>query len=157
MKIEYRKACPADYDEVNRLNKEIYRYHKAILPEIFRAPEMTDYSREDFADEIACDDKLWAVATADNKICGVVFAYETADRFDNIYTLVDLIFVESEFRGLGIGARLMRMAENFALKNGTKSLELSVWAKNDAREFYEKSGFSYKSYRMKKEIKRAEE
>ena len=56
--------------------------------------------------------------------------------------LIEELGVFPQFRGLGIGSRLMEEARKTAAEKGCKSIELCVWNFNEeAYRFYEKQGF----------------
>ncbi|MFZ5989484.1 MAG: GNAT family N-acetyltransferase [Bacillota bacterium] len=60
---------------------------------------------------------------------------------------VDSIFLEEEYRGIGIGDMLMENALRWIDTNNAKSIKISVIYGNDAvLPFYEKHGFYPRSY-----------
>jgi len=92
---------------------------------------------------------------------GVVIGGVRAVAFWNWLT-IELLWLNDEHRGLGIGAKLMDKAEHFAMKNNYY-LSLVETASFQAREFYEKQGYEvfaelndfplgYKNYYMKKKL-----
>jgi len=61
--------------------------------------------------------------------------------------------VEKKFQRLGIGAKLMEIAEEFCLEAGMKYMALNVTASNEpAVKFYEHIGYSVERKRMLKVI-----
>ena len=51
--------------------------------------------------------------------------------------------IQSEFRGCGIGTKLLQQIELAYLEIGVKQLSLSVDKRNGAKELYERSGFVF--------------
>lgn len=65
------------------------------------------------------------------------------DAGDLEYALISDLVVKEAYRGNGIGSRLMREAEAFAIANGAKWLRIGVLAANQlVRKLYESNGFS---------------
>ncbi len=71
------------------------------------------------------------------------------------YAEIQHVLVNPKFRGKGIGKELMIFIEKYIKKNYPKIKEfrLNVRYKNDSvLDFYEKNGYSKRSYLMKKKI-----
>lgn len=71
------------------------------------------------------------------------------------YAEIQHVLVKPKFRGKGIGKELIIFIESYIKKNYPKLKEfhLSVRCQNDhALDFYEKKGYSKRSYIMKKKI-----
>ena len=151
-KFTIRKATRDDYGIINSFAKELYEYHKKLMPQMF-CEAYRDYDVENFENEVVDDDKMWLVAEVEGKIVGEVFAYISANRFNQIYTYVESIYVIPKYRKLGIATELMANVEKFAKKNEVNSIQLDVWASNVvATEFYNKLGLVPCSFKMEKRI-----
>lgn len=151
MQIEYRVANGDDYAAINEISKQMLRLHKEFRPE-YRGVVEKDYDLETYTNEITDEDKRWIVACADGEVCGAMLVYITAGSSGRIYGYVDLLYVYPEFRAMGIASHLFSLAEDFLRKNDIHSIELNVWAGNDAFDFYQKQGMSIQRYFLKKEI-----
>jgi len=55
--------------------------------------------------------------------------------------MVDILWVSEDYRGQGLGIRLMNEAENFAVSQGCSGIELYTMS-FQAESFYKKLGFS---------------
>lgn len=87
-----------------------------------------------------------------NKLVGIIGI--VAEKKDK-YAEVEHVLVDKKYQKKGIGKELMVFIEKYARKNFKfiKELRLSVLVKNPAVGFYEKRGFTKKSYNMIKKIK----
>ncbi|XP_011420063.3 uncharacterized protein [Magallana gigas] len=61
--------------------------------------------------------------------------------------LIDMICVDTKFRGKGIGKVLLDMADMDAKKRGCKEIFLWVSSTNRAKHLYERQGYTYKNKR----------
>jgi GNAT superfamily N-acetyltransferase len=56
--------------------------------------------------------------------------------------LIDVLVVAPEFRSVGVGAALVKEAQQWAKKKGANQMEINVWEFNSsALEFYENQGY----------------
>lgn len=97
------------------------------------------------------------VAESNNEILGFVSFNITNKNEDlivkNIPTLyISDLVVLSQYRGNGIGAELLKSAEEFAKERGIKYIKLIVFSENSAAiKLYEKAGFGdYEATLLKK-------
>ncbi len=66
---------------------------------------------------------------------------------------IDEIIVDSNFRGRGIGTRLLEEAEKIAVNLRSERVELdSAFHRRDAHRFYEKMGFENRAYLFSKKL-----
>jgi len=63
---------------------------------------------------------------------------------------IDVLFVDEEHRGKGLGAKLMNNAMEWFAQNDIKEIELTVVYGNTAESFYRNFGFFPRSYIMTK-------
>jgi GNAT superfamily N-acetyltransferase len=69
------------------------------------------------------------------------------------YGLVKDLLVRRDYRGRGVGRRLLAAAETFALAGGVRWLRIGALARNQvARALYESSGFSYLYVEFEKDL-----
>jgi GNAT superfamily N-acetyltransferase len=64
--------------------------------------------------------------------------------------VVTHIFVKASYRHRHIGHQLLSLLEGWFKEKKVHSIELQVIAGNDAREFWEKSGYSLELYQYRK-------
>ena len=79
------------------------------------------------------------------------------DERPDPYSFMAELFVQADYRGLGIGHRLVEQAERFAARCGAYKLELKALAQNEsAVRFYEALGYEPRMVIMRKHIGTAE-
>jgi len=78
--------------------------------------------------------------------------YSTWEAVQSIY--IEELYVESDFRKLGVGKKLLDAVCRLAVARDAARVELSVLDWNPARRFYENNGMKYESdwltYRMER-------
>jgi len=88
------------------------------------------------------------VAEADNSIAGFVTILTSVssgdlDDGDIEFSSIDDLIIRQQYRGTGLGRKLIEAAESFARSKKARWLRLSVLAKNvSARQLYSQLGFS---------------
>jgi GNAT superfamily N-acetyltransferase len=131
--VKIRLATPADLPSLASLLYDSFAEYKSF------------YTDEGFAATTPSSDRLrqrmnegpvW-IATRDEAALGTVAA---VDRGDYVY--IRGMAVLPQARGIGVGARLLRTVEEFAIAQGHKHLRLSTTPFLDqAIRLYERSGF----------------
>lgn len=98
------------------------------------------------------------VAEVDGNLVGYVclwgrVAPEDPDERADPYSFMAELFVQPEYRSLGVGRRLVEQAERHADACGTYKIELKVLARNEsAMRFYASLGFVPRVIVMKKRV-----
>lgn len=124
---------------------DIFLYEAIFIPkgvepvpkEIIKEPELQIY-----VSDFGKDTDLCYVAEIDEKIVGAVWT-----RIINDYGHIDdetpslAISVLKEYRGLGIGTKLMKKILKALKEQGYKQVSLSVQKENYAVDMYKKIGF----------------
>ena len=79
----------------------------------------------------------------DDVICGYLLITKVLNPIKNkYYCLFDYVCVSEKYRGLGLGEKLTRYAEEVALEDSPMYLQLSCsYFRQDAHKLYEKCGF----------------
>ncbi len=88
---------------------------------------------------------MW-VATEENKIVGFIGAHEWASFATKTKVRqIDLLFVDEEYEGLGIGTDLLEHVKLDAIQSGCGRLDIQTEASNvDSNALYKKFGFETK-------------
>ena len=82
-------------------------------------------------------DPIWVfMRDRKNRVVGGVLAYTLKD-----WLHIEILWVEESFRNKGNGTRLLRMAENEAVKRGCRHVDLDTMSWQ-ARPFYEKLDYT---------------
>ncbi|WP_413628078.1 GNAT family N-acetyltransferase [Fructilactobacillus vespulae] len=103
------------------------------------------YSPEQLTKEIENQNSYFYFAKVNGQVAGYIKinvddAQTEAKGRD--YLEVQRIYLLSQFKRMGIGTRLLYIAEDKARKLGKSKIWLGVWEENDkARAFYEAKGF----------------
>jgi len=107
-------------------------------------------------DVIACDGQIIAIAVSlpasQQKLTAEMEAFLPEDRLNAMREyyqsrveeswLLDTLWVDSTFRGRGLGSQLIAQTKAKATAKGFPSLSLAVWADNDrALRLYKRHGF----------------
>ena len=78
------------------------------------------------------------VCEENNKIVGYIYCYVNNESIG----ILDALYVEEEYRGLGIATKLIELAIDWLKENRVKVIEISVIDKNElAKKLYAKLGF----------------
>ncbi|MBQ7875048.1 MAG: GNAT family N-acetyltransferase [Oscillospiraceae bacterium] len=149
-KIIIRFAEKDDYENVEKIMKQVQNLHINWRPDIYKECE-TVLPFELFLAEI--EKGTIVVAEADGKIAGVLSfmqrRIESVTHVTRKVVFIDSIAVDENFRGRGIGTKLLDFAKDIAQKMNCDGVELQVNAKNSAAmEFYKKFGFTEKSVNL---------
>jgi GNAT superfamily N-acetyltransferase len=158
--IVIRRAAPDDYAGVCRLLDETDDVHRPELPWlVVKPPEGVSRPREYFEPFYQGTRCVAIVAEgAPDGLVGVVLALLThTEDFPVIrparYGVLDVIGVRESHRRRGIGERLVRAAEEWALAGGAEWLQLGVYEFNQsAQRFYEKLGYAVISRKLRKPL-----
>ena len=83
------------------------------------------------------------VVTLDDKVCGYLLMTKIFNPIlDKYYYLLDYVSVLSEYRGKGIGTKLLEYAEKIAREENTMYIQLTCGYKRvEAHRLYEKNGY----------------
>lgn len=114
-----------------------------------------ELTRRYFVEFSKRDDKLVLVAQDGNDIVGFLTAMITTTLpifVQRKYGLLNDMFVKQEYRGKGIGKKLLKTAIEWLEQNHIRRIELHVDAKNrKAITFYKAHDFKIRGYTMKRE------
>ena len=151
-----RQATEADYGQLCDLFAELDLLHRSARPDLFRKPEGPPRERSYVARLIASPAS--AILVAAQRDARILHGFATLIGHERPATPVsaarriveiDNLCVHAHARRQGIGGALVDGADRWARQKGYDGVELSVHAFNDdARKFYEASGFETASLRM---------
>lgn len=138
MNIKIREATINDIDKgLLDVFIEGYRYHQNGRSDIF-----TNISDEMLKEKlIRSFEKLLTLVIINNENIVGYLSYIIKER--NIKKLeVDQLVIMEQYRGKGLGKRLMEEVKNIAIKNNCDRIELNCWLFNEnALAMYEHIGF----------------
>ncbi|MCL5008597.1 MAG: GNAT family N-acetyltransferase [Candidatus Marsarchaeota archaeon] len=164
-KIIIRKYEKKDDYQLIFLFDEFQKFMFSIDP---KPPKMSalkpDYAKASLhqaLDRIKRSEGVLYVAEANGKMVGFTIALalkpygEEAAIFKRPQKRGEItdIYIDSEYRGNNIGARLMETAESYLKEIGCKEIIVGVFAPNkNAREFYKRLGYSEASLEFSKDV-----
>ena len=124
MDIKVREYTDYDLDGVN-----------AMLYEAFHRLKKIDISENDNFHEI--------VAEVGGKLVGYLLLTKVLNPIRNRhYYIIDYVCVVRDYRGYGIGEKMLDYAEEYARHCGGMYLQLTCrWTRIEAHKLYEKCGF----------------
>jgi ribosomal protein S18 acetylase RimI-like enzyme len=109
-----------------------------------------------YMDSIVSRNIVYILEWNDAQKTGMMWLEHSRDQFtsdDTGYLLG--IYVEEEFRGMGLGKAMIESAESWCRERGLLSLTLNVGFHNaGARELYDRLGFRTRSTVMRKDLPR---
>ena len=138
MDFEIREATIQDMDNgLLEVFIEGYRYHQAGRSDRFK-----NFSDEELKEDLIKNfEKLTTLVVLDNdKVVGYL-SYTIKERHTKKLN-VDQLVITEQYRGKGLGKKLMNEAKEIALNNNCDRIELDCWVFNeDALAMYEHIGF----------------
>lgn len=156
MEFRIRRAKPQDYEALCRLFEPLDEIHRDRLPHIFRKPTGPPRAREYIEGLLEDPQVCFLLVEVGGQPVGFVngLLRDTPPIELLVPTrlaIVDAIFVDPQFRGMGLGRGLMKELEIWAARAGAEYLELNVYEFNaSAVRFYERLGYNALSRRMRK-------
>jgi ribosomal protein S18 acetylase RimI-like enzyme len=130
-----------------RLAEDQQRHGSHLLPD-----ENRQHIRETVVRHIVSNTLL--VARDDGIVGFVMFTMETAGyRQDTVRGIIENIYVEPDYRGDGLGERLVDEAEEELVQRGAEAVALEVLADNEAaRRFYRRQGYEPHRVEVEKSV-----
>ena len=145
-----RPAKSADYEEVERIMKQVQKLHTVWRPDIYKPCDPV-LPYEAYSKMVNSEEVL--VAETDGKVVGLL-TYEhrhteSVGRVKRDVLYIHAMVVDEAYRGQGIGHQFFDYMRRLAAEKNYDSIELQVNAKNRAAyEMYRNYGFREKSINM---------
>lgn len=143
MDIVIRKARIEDLKAIQELNNKLFEleYNK-FDPSLKVGWPFTEEGEEYFKDMI--ENEIVFVAVVDNNVIGYLAG--TVDTKNSCIlkpiSELDNFYVEENYRGQGIGTKLVKEFKNYCFDKGIEEMKVTASALNiNAIEFYKKIGF----------------
>lgn len=130
MEIEYVRVSP----------KELRENYLVAMLEVLRCLDENQaklnkhFISEKITEDSIDDDCEYVLAKYSSKIIGFI---SYSSEYDGDFGIIDQLFVNIEYRGIGIGNNLIRIAEN-AIRKRHKYVHLLVLGNNKACELYKR-------------------
>ncbi len=148
-----RKAVESDYDFIDKTFCEINKQHFKMYPYIFKNISSQHYDKNYYNEIIAGKMAYLFIAELNGEKVGYIECVKrTFDYREKPIMFINGICVLEKFRNKGIGERLVDKVVELAKLENYFSVELNVYEGNNAKNFYEKLGFSVQKSIMEKKI-----
>lgn len=151
MDIGIRFAEEKDYNQVEKIMKQVQKMHIEWRPDIYKNVEIL-LPLDMYMDYV--NNRELIIATLDSGDVVGILIYFTRNisggpMVDRKVMFIDSMGVDEHYRGQGIGRELFAFVQNICEEQDYDGLELQVNAKNiAAKKMYEKYGFTEKSVNM---------
>lgn len=156
--MKIRKAIATDSRLLSSLCVDVQRLHAEHHPDFFKTPQSDDFAVS-FFDELLADPSVAIyIAEGDAQSLGYIFCKlferpESVMTYANRFIQIEHISVRPNAQRHGVGAALMKRAEELAGEIGVKKIQLNSWDFNlQAHTFFEKHGFSKIEHRFWKKL-----
>ena len=152
--MNIRIATPSDSSILSRLTVDVQSLHAEHYSNVFKMPDSDDFAISFFNEMLADPSVSIFIAEEDGNAVGCIVC-KLVERSENSFTfaarvlLVDQISVLPSARGKGVGAALMKRAEELAKALNVQRIQLDSWGFNlNAHEFFEHVGFQKFNFRF---------
>lgn len=152
---EYRKSdLPALLKLIGELHDALRRFDEYLAPVEQIAERYAAY----LFDTCRRSSGTFLVAVQDDRLVGFVCVFglvppDEPDQYPDEFAAIANIYVSPSLQGQGIGAALMRRAENRARRLGAGKIELTVLSENRAAiDFYMHLGYRERSRTFTKKL-----
>ena len=156
--VEIRPARPEDSEALCEIIDEVDALHREHLPHIFQKPAGPVRERDYLLGLMADDEAGLFVAELEGRLVGFVdvIVRDTVPLpllVPRRVAIVDNLAVQAGHRRSGIGQALMETAQEWAAARGATSIELNVYAFNQAAiAFYQRLGYQTHSFRLRRPL-----
>lgn len=159
MNMVIRKATTRDYDGLCAIIAEVDKLHRDNLPCMFQEPDGPVRDKDFILGSIADETVGLFVAEFEGQLVGFVHvlvreALDIPIFVPRRYAVIDNLAVRRDFQRTGIGRALMGEAHDWAMAQGSNTVELNVYEFNEsAIAFYCRLGYKPVSRKMRISLK----
>ncbi|ACQ53405.1 GNAT family N-acetyltransferase [Clostridium botulinum] len=156
--MNFRKANANDVNELVLLFKNLQDMHSENVTNIFNQNISECVLNDYISNVILNEDYNFYIVEDKKKIIGAIEVITIIEKDNPVlknreYALIDKLVVDNNYRGYGIGNRLIEYVEKDLKSRGIKEIEIYVWEFNrGALNLYEKKGYKTICRRMTKSI-----
>lgn len=157
MTLIFRPLTENDLEAADGLIAEIHALHCAARPDFFRLVDGALRDRAFWQSLLEDPNVGLFLALEDETPAGLIHLVLRETILPMLtprrFVVVDTVIVASEFRQRGIGRKLMRRAEQWAIEHNADNIELNVFDFNQpAIALYAELGYEVLSRRMSKKV-----
>jgi RimJ/RimL family protein N-acetyltransferase len=153
-----RRATKDDSDSIAALFVFLDALHADARPDLYRSVEGNPRSPEFIDESLGRVDSVVLVVDGTDGLKGLVVAYVRTVEACSVMAarkcvILDALVTHPDHRRTGVGRSLVRAVENWARERGATAVEIGVHEFNrEAREFYERLGYTTQTRRLEKRI-----
>ncbi len=152
MEIIIRKAEERDLQEIQEMSQKLIEYENEIIekPYMVRLDWSLSRDGKEYFEKAIKENSIF-VAQIQENIAGYIFFYTENQKNHETEQLAEIenLFVKKEYRGNGIGKKLLDTAKYIIRKQNIKYVKLNTLADNKrAIDIYKRSGFYTYSVQM---------
>jgi GNAT superfamily N-acetyltransferase len=118
-------------------------YHRAypVLKQLIPDLDIQTYAQRVFVAR-ATGYRMFIAENSEDDVVGIIGVIHNHNLHDGFVTYIEQVVVDKDYRGQGIGAKLLEFAENRAKEEGCDWIELDTEIGEElAEKFYAKNGF----------------
>jgi diamine N-acetyltransferase len=146
--IRYRNGRPEDAEAIASLGRHIFFHSFShLMPKEDLSKYLDEsYSVSSITENFTCSGTTFVIAEQGDNVVAFMQLTEGSSQkcIDHIDSKIAMqrLYVSERYQGLGIGKKLMLMAEDLARSRGIKNIWLASWELNPkAGQIYEKAGY----------------
>jgi ribosomal protein S18 acetylase RimI-like enzyme len=141
--MEIRDATPDDIEGIQQVARDSLdaSYGHLLDEAVIENAVENWYDEASLREDLSAGDAVFLVAEEDDRIAGFAQSY-VLDNRESIGE-IDWLHVSPDFRGQGLGTRLLRKCEELLVAHGVDRIEGRVLVANESgADFYAEHGFS---------------
>lgn len=157
--ISYRRATIEDVLAICELGQILNASHHLARPDIY-VDATTEFSRDEphWLSSLKGEDRATFLAELSSKAVGFITIQVVKPMSPLLHPMVvariGSVAVSEPFRGRGVGSSLLKLAEEWARKQGALDIRLAVWEFNQqAVSLYRELGYEIRAFEMGKRIR----
>ena len=147
MEITIRQATVDDLQAISEMTYKIDRFYQTDLHlfEDVVLPPIEKYKQEHIQD-LAKQNYIYYVACVDTKIVGYVIGHIEFDIYKGEHGVAEEIFIEEEFRNLGISKLLLEKRDEYFKTKTVKTIVTQIFNTNTrSLDIHYKNGYKFES------------
>ena len=160
--ISYRRATIEDVLTICELGQILNASHHVVRPDIY-ADATTEFSRDEphWLSSLQGEDRATFLAELGGKAVGFITIQVVKPISPLLQPMVvgriGSVAVSEQIRGRGVGSSLIKLAEEWARKQGATDIRLTVWEFNQqAVSLYRELGYEVRAFEMGKRVRTVE-
>jgi ribosomal protein S18 acetylase RimI-like enzyme len=153
--MKIRKAIISDFEELLRLNKELFDFEEQFGHKYNLEWTYSDVGKNYFKGRLENERSIFYVAEENELLIGYILGYISNLPYRRINPICEIenMFVEEKYRGSGIGSDLIKRVREDAINQSVKVLRVGTISQNDpAISFYKKNKFTEVNTFLEEEI-----